>query len=155
MEKKEFQRCSDLLSEAIEVNPDNAYLWVNLGACQMQLGKTNDVIVSISKAVELMPQRGPFRVQLAQLLEKENRLDEAEKHFRRLLTLEPDNPVVHFWLAEFLVKHRPAAADEALKEAQIAFELPAKGGLKKQDIKKLIEKIQSQKDGKTALGLLK
>lgn len=144
----EFQRCSELLSEALKVNPNNAYLWLNLGACHFHLGKLDDAVGPMTKAVELMPERGPFRGQLARTLEKIGKLDEAEKHFRELLKIEPDNPVVHMWLAGFLAKHRPSAKEEALKEAQVALDLPAKGGLTKQTIEQFIHDLQSKSDAK-------
>jgi len=143
-ERGEYKRCSTLLSEALKVSPNNAYLWVDLGGCQFNLDQVNDAVVSLTKAVELLPERGPFRGQLAHLLEKCDRLDEAEKHFRKLLEIEPDNPVVHLWLAQFLAKHRPAAKEEALKEAKIALGLPTRGGLSRQVIEKFISSLQSE-----------
>jgi len=79
---------------------------------------------------------------LARLLENVGKLDEAEKHFRELLKIEPNNPVVHFWLAEFLSKHRPQAKDEALKEAKTALELSPRKSLPKQKIEQLIQELQ-------------
>jgi len=140
-ERGEYQRCAELLSEAVKVNPENAYLWFNLGACHFYLGKQDNAVANMTKAVELSPERGPFRGQLARLLEDIGKLDEAEKHFRELLKIEPNNPVVHFWLADFLAKHRPQAKDEALKEAQTALELPPKKSLPKQKIEQLIQEL--------------
>jgi len=140
----EFQRAGELLIEALEFNPRNAYLWMGLGGCQLRSGKLDDAIANFAKTVELLPERGPFRGQLARMLEKAGRLDEAEKHFRELLNIEPNNPVVHFWLAEFLAKHRPHAKDEALEEAQTALELPSKKGPPKKKIRQLIQELQSK-----------
>jgi len=143
-ERGEYQRCAELLSEAVKVNPENAYLWFNLGACHFYLGKQDDAVANMTKSVELLPERGPFRGQLARMLEIIGRINEAEKHFRELLNIEPDNPVVHFWLAEFLRKHRPQAKDEALKEAQTALELPSRKGMPKQKIEQLIQELQTK-----------
>ena len=143
-ERGQFQRAGELLTEALKLNPENAYLNLNLGACLYQSGELNEAIAYQVKAVELLPERGPFRGQLAQMLEKAGRLDEAEKHFRELLNIEPDSPVVHLWLARFLGEHRPEARDEALKEAQIALELPPSKGLPKEKIEQLIQELQSQ-----------
>ena len=142
--RNEFQRAGELLEEALKINPENAYLRMNLGACQHRLGKTDEAIANFTKAVELLPERGPFRGQLAHILEKAGRLDEAEKHFRELLNIEPKNPVVHLWLARFLGKHRPEAKDEALKEARIALELPRRKGLPKEKIEQVIQELQSE-----------
>jgi predicted Zn-dependent protease len=142
-ERGEFQKCSELMKETIKVDPNNAYLWMCLGGCQFNKGNPDDAITSMTKAVELLPEKGPYRGQLARVMEQYGRLDEAEKHFRMLLKIEPDNPVVHFWLAQFLAKHRPSMKEEALKEAQFALSLPAKGRIPKQIIEKLIAELQA------------
>ena len=144
VERSQFQRVGELLNEALKINPKNAYLWMSLGGCQYKSDKFDEAIASYTKAVELLPERGPFRGQLAHLLEQADRLDEAEKHFRELLNIEPDNPVVHLWLAKFLGKHRPEAMDEALKEAQTALELPPRKGLPRKMIEQIIQELQSQ-----------
>jgi len=145
-ERGEFGRCAEFLVKALKVDANNAYLWLNQGACQLQSGDANNAVVSMTKAVELLPERGPFRGQLAHLLEKQGRLDDAERHFRKLLEIEPDNPVVHLWLAQFLSKNRPAAKEEALKEAKIALGLPPRGGLSRQVIEGFISSLQSESE---------
>jgi tetratricopeptide (TPR) repeat protein len=147
-ERGEFGRCAEFLKEALKVNAKNVYLWVNLGACQFRSGDADNAVVSMTKAVELLPEGGLFRSQLAQLLEKQGRLDDAERHFRKLLEIEPDNPVVHFWLAQFLAKHRPAAKEEALKEAHVALELPVRKNLSRQVIEELISGLRSESEQK-------
>ena len=144
VERNQFQRAGELLNEALKLNPGNAYLWMSLGGCQYKSDKLDEAIANYTKAVELLPERGPFRGQLAHLLEQTGRLDEAEKHFRELLNIEPDNPVVHLWLAQFLAKHRPEATDEALREAQTALELPPRKGLPREKIEQIIQELQSQ-----------
>ena len=140
----EFQKCSDYLQEAVKIEPNNSYLWLNLGISLANSDKINPAIEAFKKSVELLPERGPFRAQLAQTLEKAGKYDEAELHFRKLLGIEPNNPVVHMWLAEFLANHRPSSIQEALKEATIALNLPEKGGLTRKEIQKFIEKLKNQ-----------
>jgi tetratricopeptide (TPR) repeat protein len=125
------------------VEPDNAYLWFNLGGAQIQSGREEQGFDALRRAVELLPERGSLRGHLARLLEQSGRLDEAEEHFRRLLLIEPENPVVYFWLARFLFRHRPDAQAEALRLAQQALALPPRGGLPREEIEKLINQIQS------------
>ncbi|NQU40803.1 MAG: ankyrin repeat domain-containing protein [Lentisphaerae bacterium] len=115
--------------ESVAREPRNAYFWMNLGGCQMQLGSIEEAIVSMGTCVELMPEKGPFRGTLARVLEKAGKLDEAETHFRKLPEIEPDNPVVWYWLAKFLSDHRPAAVAEAIKALTTAERLNTKGKL--------------------------
>jgi len=131
------------LQEALAVEPANAYLWFNLGGAQIQLGPEDEGFRSMIRAVELLPERGSLRGHLARLLEKNGRLDEAEEHFRSLLPIEPENPVVHFWLARFLLRHRPEARAEALRVAQRALALQPRGGLPRNEIERLIEEIRA------------
>ncbi len=142
-ERGEYKHCSEFLNEAIKINPDNAYLWFSLGASQFYMGDTENAVTSMARAVELFPERGPFRGQLASMMEQTGKLDGAEMHFRELLKIEPDNSVVHFWLAQFLAKHKPEAKNEALKEAKIALSLSARGRIPRQIIEKLIAELQS------------
>jgi len=132
-----------LLQQALAVEPGNAYLWFNLGVAQLQLGQTDEGFGSMTRAVDLFPERGSLRGNLARLLEDDGRLDEAEGHFRRLLQIEPGNSVVHVWLARFLSRHRPEAREEALKEAQTALQLPPREGLSREVIQEIINQIES------------
>ncbi len=143
-QRKEFDRCLAVLEEAAASNPRNAYVWQQMAACRMQTQGPTAALEPIMRAVELLPERGPFRGGLAQLLEKTGAFDEAEKHFRKLLEIEPQNPVVYYWLADFLRKHRPASREEAVQVAEKALRLPPGGHLPREEIEKLIKNIQDQ-----------
>ena len=132
----------ELLREALVVEPQNAYLWLNLGAAQLQEGRTDEGFASMTKAVELFPERSSLRGQLAHLLENNGRIDEAEVQFGRLVQIEPDNPVVHFWLAQFLAHHRPEARPVALEAALRALALPPAPGLPQKEIERLVEGLR-------------
>jgi len=131
-----------LLREALAVEPSNAYLWFNLGAAQLQRGQSDEGFQSMTKGVELFPERSSLRGQLARLLENDSRLDEAEDHFRRLLEIEPENPVVYFWFARFLARQRPQARALALEVAQKALTLPPGHGLPREEVEQLIRDIR-------------
>ncbi len=142
--RKELARCTAILEEALQSHPWNAHLWQQMGACRMHAQGPAAAIAPMSRAVELFPERGPYRGGLAQLLEITGAFDEAEKHFRTLLEVEPQNPVVYYWLAEFLGKHRPQAREEAVKVAEKALSLPPGGHLPRGEIEKLIKIIRDQ-----------
>lgn len=131
-----------LLEEALDMEPGNAYLWLNLGAAQLQQGQADEGFQSMTKAVELFPERSSLRGQLARLLESSGRLEQAEGQFRRLLEIEPENPVVYFWLARFLTKHRPQSKSMALDVASKALSLPPGHGLPREEIEQLIREIR-------------
>ncbi len=137
----------ELLREALAVEPHNAYLWLNLGAAELQEGLSDEGFASMTKAVELFPERSSLRGQLARLLEQDGRLDEAEAQFSHLLKIEPENPVVYFWYARFLARHRPEARPVALEAAQRALALPPRHGLPRKEIEQLIEELRRAEPG--------
>ena len=142
--QKDFSRCLEILEEAIKIHPRNAYLWQQIAACRMQLQGPSAAIEPTTRLVELLPERGPARGSLARLLEMTGAFDEAEKHFRKLPEIEPENPVVYFWLADFLSRHRPQAEEEALKIAEKALSLPAGAGLPRERIEEVIQRIRAR-----------
>jgi len=136
------ERYVQMLREALIVEPSNAYLWFNLGAAQLQRGQNDEGFEAMARGVDLFPERSSLRGHLARLLENVGRLDEAQSHFRRLLEIEPQNPVVFYWFARFLARHRPEAGAMALDVAQRALALPPRQGLPREEIEQLIERIQ-------------
>mgnify|MGYP003830290999 CR=1 FL=1 len=142
--RNEFSRCLEILEEATQAEPRNSYLWRLMACCRGLTQGPTAAIELLTRAVELRPEEGPTRGMLAQMLELMGNLDEAEKHFRTLLDVESTNPVVYCWLAQFLSKHRPGAAQEALKLAEKALELPAHPSLPREKIEQLIAMIQGQ-----------
>ncbi len=143
-EQNEFQRCLLILSEAVKACPRNAYLRYQTVACCMRVQGPKAAIDPLRCAVELCPERGSWRGSLARLLKQTGALDEAELHFRKLLEIEPENPVVYLWLAEFLRQYRPDAGLEALETAQKALHLPPVKSLPRAKIEALIAEIGSR-----------
>ncbi len=143
-ERNAFDRCLQFLDEAVKLRPRNAYLWYQIAACRMQVGGPQTMIEPLSRAVELYPERGPWRGGLARLLERTGALDQAEAQFRALLEIEPENPVVYCWLAGFLHQHQPHAAQEALEMAKKALDLPPVRSLPPEKIQALIREIRSR-----------
>lgn len=143
-ERRELDHCREILDEAVRTCPRNAYLWQQMAACRLQAEGPAAAIEPITRAMELYPERGPFRAGLAELQEGVGALDEAERHFRKLLEIEPENPVVYYWLARFLSKHRPQAVPEALEVAGKALALPVHEGLPRQKIEDLIQSLRTQ-----------
>ncbi len=123
-----YDRCLQFLDEALGANPRNAYLWQQKAGClvQSQGGRPSlQVAECLEKSVQLRPEIGPWRGNLARLYEQLGELDRSEAHFRKLLEIEPDNPVVYVWLAEFIEKHRPTARQQAVELAEKALRLPS------------------------------
>jgi len=142
--QKEPSRCIQILEEAVQAEPRNTHLWHLLGAWRGRTQGPAAAIEPLTRAVELRPDEGPPRGMLARSLEMAGNLDEAEKHFRILLEVEPKNPVVYCWLAMFLSTHRPEATQEALDTAKKALELPPHPSLLREKIEQLIAEIRGR-----------
>lgn len=143
-DQKKFSRCIEVLEQATRAEPRNAPLWQMMAMCRGQTQGPAALIEPLTRAVELRPEEGPPRGTLARVLEMTGNLDEAERHFRALLEVEPTNPVVYCWLAQFLSKHRSGTAQEALKLAEKAMELPVHPSLPTEKIEQLIASIRGQ-----------
>lgn len=142
--QNQFDRCIEVVTDAVKLRPRNAYLWYQMAVSRMQIGGPGAMIEPLSRAVELLPEQAMWRGGLAQMLERTGDLDQAEMHFRKLPEIEPENPIGYVMLAQFLHKHRPNAAEEALEMARKALALPPNQGLRPAKIQALITKIQSQ-----------
>ncbi len=142
--QKESARCIEILEEATQAEPRNAHLWQLMAAWRGQNQGPAVAIEPLTRAVELRPEEGPPRGTLARVLEMTGNLDEAEKHFRTLLDVEPGNPVVYCWLARFLSRHRPEACQEAMKMAEKALELPPHPSLPREKIEQLSAEIRGR-----------
>ena len=77
--------------QAIELNPDSAASYLNLGIAYYQGGKPQEAKPAFQKAVELDPELTLARLLLAQVLAATNDLATAEQEYRQVLALEPDN----------------------------------------------------------------
>ena len=147
---KDYVRCIDVLEQALQDEPRNAYLWLWMGVCRQKTEDNDAALESFSRAVELCPERVVFRSSLAALLETLGRIDEAETQYRLLVRTQPDVALPHFLLARFLAARRPDAREEALREAQTALDLPQTKDLTGPIIEKLIDELHpapSSQDG--------
>ena len=139
----QFKRSIALVKEALKQEPKNSYLWFNLGRAQVADAQAEDGLASLEKATALAPQIAPFRAILATNLERAGRLDDAEKHFRKLAEIDHKQPLALSMLARFLADHRPGARQEALGLARRARGLKGNQPLLQQ-IDALIAKLESK-----------
>lgn len=71
---------------------DHAFGWSILGVCLAQLGRFDEAVAPMQKAVVLQPGNAGLHNNLANILVNLGRSAEAETSFRRVLTLQPDFP---------------------------------------------------------------
>lgn len=93
MGKKRYDKAIDSYRKASSVAYDNAVMQLSWGQCILQTLNKDD------------PEE-----------ESRRKNDDAMKHFRRCVELEPSNAEAHFWLGETLVRARVPGDDERNKK---------------------------------------
>lgn len=83
---------AELISQAIAVQPGNAFYHSNVAEALRQLGRLEEAEKNARRAIELSPTLAPAHVNLASTLSDMGRYAEAESEYRRALELEPDMP---------------------------------------------------------------
>ena len=92
--------------------------WNTLGNCLAALGRPDDAIAACGEAVERDPALLVARRNLANLLNRQGRLPEAEEHLRQALALAPDDGATHNDLGSVLhAQGRGAEAEAAFRRA--------------------------------------
>lgn len=87
----------------LEEHPDNPFLWELKGQVLFEGGRPAEAEPAHRRSVELLPEAGLLRVNLAQaIIAQENpaRLDEAIAELHRSLTYERDNPFAYLLMAQ-------------------------------------------------------
>ena len=89
-ERKKYRKAFKICSEAIVLNPNDAFLYNGRGAIKLKLGQFKEAITDCSKAIELNPNeasfynnRGTFQLQLKQY-------KEAITDYNKAIELRPD-----------------------------------------------------------------
>jgi Flp pilus assembly protein TadD len=82
---------------AIEIDPDFAYAWYDRGVCLRHLGKDEEALRNIDRAVELAPGDEEFLFNRAELLKKigilqqrPDILEAAVRAYNRVVEINPD-----------------------------------------------------------------
>ena len=90
---KEYQSAFELLSQAINVNPNNAAAHFNLANTLKELNKINDAIASYDKAIDIKPDYEIYSLRGLALYQLE-KYDEAISSYDESIKLKPD-PVAY------------------------------------------------------------
>jgi tetratricopeptide (TPR) repeat protein len=89
-----------LWSDAVSKSPGKARPWFNLGTALAELGRDQEAVEPMRRAVQLDPGWAKARAQLGGLLILTGRTAEAEPVLREALRLQPGEPATMFNLAE-------------------------------------------------------
>lgn len=92
--------------KAVTLKPDIAGVFWNLGNLLKQLGRLNEGNACLQRALELKPELGgaEFLVNLGNALVKQDKWEEATRHYRSAVKLKPDWAEAHCQLGLALVR---------------------------------------------------
>jgi pentatricopeptide repeat protein len=97
----------------IDKDPNNPDYWFYYGNALSKLGKNEQALEATQKAISLNP-KGGYYGSLADILVKLDRLNEAERNYRKM-TKSCGCQRCWYKYARFLVEHRPKKLDQAEK----------------------------------------
>ena len=104
---------ADLITRAIDIDPDQALFHCNLGNVLTSSGDLKRAIASYGKAVDLNPELVEANYNLGNALYQERKLDKAVFFLRKTVILNPDLPEAHNNLG--IALHKSGRLDEAME----------------------------------------
>ncbi|MDQ4120270.1 MAG: tetratricopeptide repeat protein [Acidobacteriota bacterium] len=92
------------LNEALKEFPNSARLWLALGIANLNDNKSAEARAAFERALSINPKLVPALAYLATTFVDQGRNDEAVKIFERGILLDEKNAVLHYLLADTLLK---------------------------------------------------
>jgi len=117
----DWKKAGSELDRALELNPSYATAHFWRATHHMALGRTDDSLTQVRKAVELDPLSMIILTDAARNLYLARRYDEAINQYQRSLDVDPNFPIAHKGLAE--VYAQIGKYDEAVSEIERAITL--------------------------------
>jgi tetratricopeptide (TPR) repeat protein len=124
LRSKKWQEAVDAANKAIELDPNDAAAWGNLGAALVQLKKWDAAIAACRKAVELDRKNANAHWGLGSALFNQKKWGEAAAAFREVTELNPKDATAHSNLGAALREQRKL--DEAVAAYRKVIELDPK-----------------------------
>jgi tetratricopeptide (TPR) repeat protein len=115
------ERTREAYLNAVRWNPADFDSLLNLGTLLANRGLEDEGLTYLERAVELDPDSGPAHFHLALVLDRLNRDEGAQQHYRKALSAGLEDARAHYRLA--VLYSRQARLEPALEHLRSAFEL--------------------------------
>jgi superkiller protein 3 len=119
-----FSEAERIFRRVIELNPNDAVAYNNLGNALYLQKKLDETIAALRKAIELDPNYAPAYNGLGHALRNQGKLDEAISAFQKALELDPNEARAYYGLG--IVLRKQGKLDEAFARARVCISLPCK-----------------------------
>jgi tetratricopeptide (TPR) repeat protein len=103
--------------------PDSPLLWMGMGLTQHLADQTDKAATALKKAIALDPGFTDAYVVLGDVLESDNKLEEAMPVFQDAIQKQPNLYIGHFYYGRILVKMNDGRMEQAIGELRKAVEL--------------------------------
>ena len=90
MNEEWLARAMEALMLALEIDPDLAPAWNNMGLVMLEQGRLEPALSAVDKALKLDPNLAHGWNARGVILDKMGKIDEAEKAYRKALEIDPD-----------------------------------------------------------------
>ncbi|MDJ0590674.1 MAG: WcbI family polysaccharide biosynthesis putative acetyltransferase [Pleurocapsa sp. MO_226.B13] len=102
--QNKLQQAIDKLKKAIQIKPNNATYYGNLGDIYLKQNKLDDAELAYRKCIELSPTWEDFYQSLGKVLLKKDKLAEAILVYEKALLTNPVSAKIHRFLGDTLLK---------------------------------------------------
>lgn len=102
--QRKWNRAVQVLNEAVKLHPQNAMLWMNLGAAQLGRLETagprqqDKAIAAYQRALQANPEAPNVHYHLGLIYKERGELSRASAFFQRALEVNPADRDARFWL---------------------------------------------------------
>jgi tetratricopeptide (TPR) repeat protein len=119
-----FKKARDELSQAIEIDPENAKAYFLRARTFIRMGQYDDAIGDLKAVVDLNPHSSPAYDNLGWLFMRRNKYDESLTYLNKSIELKPDNAWPHYMRSRIFFKKGDLR--KALENAKTACKLDYK-----------------------------
>lgn len=114
--------CHDVTTAAVEVDPTNRFLYYLRSSALVLLGKIDDGLANLDRALELQPDNAQYLFSRGEWLSKAGKHEHAAESLERSLAAEPTyEPAWLALIAIYRLLARPVEADHAVERAREVF----------------------------------
>jgi tetratricopeptide (TPR) repeat protein len=102
---EDYEIAAEYLSRATVAMPDEPYLWFRLGQARLKLGRHDEALEALRRARELDAHQVPYFHALAEVLEKDGSLKDAERQYQAAANLNAQEGSAWAALLGFYERH--------------------------------------------------